>query len=232
MLLRQYFDHESFTYTYLIADKQQKVAALIDPVSGKTSWYMELLAEMSLSLVAVLDTHTHADHISANGALRKLTNCKTYLGFEAASDCVDHGLLDGETILIGALSITAIKTPGHTDDSYSFHLHHEQQDYLFTGDTLLIRGSGRTDFQNGDAIAQYHSIKQKLLSYPDNTIIYPGHDYHGRMLSTVFEERHYNPRLQVNNAEQYADIMTELNLPSPKMMDVAVPANKACGQVK
>lgn len=232
MLIRQFFDHESYTYSYLIADTNEKVAAIIDPVLEKTALYQQTLLELGLHLVAVLDTHTHADHISANGKLRTLTGCKTYLGFESGSGCIDHGFLDGEIIKVGTVDITAISTPGHTDDSYSFHIQDKQQDYLFTGDTLLIRGSGRTDFQQGDAITQYSSIVDKLLVFPAQTIVYPGHDYQGRTQSTIGEEIQHNPRLQVKNAKEYAEIMNNLNLPEPKLMDIAVPANQACGNVR
>lgn len=231
MFLRQYFDHESYTYTYLIADAQQQVAVLIDPVKDKAQWYIQLLNELNFTLIGVLDSHTHADHISASGQLRELTSCKTYLGFEALSDCVDDSFSDGDVIWVGDIAINTIHTPGHTSDSYCFHVHDQQQDYLFTGDTLLIRGSGRTDFQQGNAIAQYHSIFDKLFAFPDNTIVYPAHDYQGRMLSTLAEEKQFNPRLQVTSADEYAAIMGALNLPSPKLMDVAVPANQACGKV-
>ncbi len=230
MLFRQYFDHESYTYTYLIADPDSGEAALIDPVQDKTEFYLQQLGELKLTLAQVLDTHTHADHISANGLLRERTQCKTLLGVESQSTCVDRRFTHGDIIEVGALRITALHTPGHTDDSYSFHLNVQGQDYLFTGDTLLIRGSGRTDFQNGNAHEQYHSIKDILLSYPDTTLIYPGHDYQGRTVSTVAEERAHNPRLQVRDSNAYAELMAGLKLASPKMMDVAVPANQACGQ--
>ena len=231
MILRQLFDHESYTYTYLIADTATAKAALIDPVDTKTDDYIKLLAELNLTLVAVLDTHTHADHISAMGALRDKTGCITMLGAQSHSACVSQTFTDGQLIAVGELNVQAIHTPGHTDDSYSFALTHAGQTYLFTGDTLLIRGSGRTDFQQGDAHQQYHSIFAKLLSYGDNAIVYPGHDYKGWTQSTIGEEKANNPRLQVSNANEYAEVMNNLKLPNPKMMDIAVPANQKCGKL-
>lgn len=230
MLLRQLFDYESYTYTYLIGDEQANKAVLIDPVVEKTDDYIRLLGDLGLTLVGVLDTHTHADHISAMGLLREKTGCLTYLGRESASQCVSEKLKDGDKISVGRLTLSAIHTPGHTDDSYSFLLRGADQAYLFTGDTLLIRGSGRTDFQGGSAYAQYDSIFNKLLVYPGNTIIYPGHDYRGWAQSTVAEEAKSNPRLQVGGVEEYAAIMEALKLPAPKLMDVAVPINKRCGE--
>ena len=231
MLFRQLFDQASYTYTYLLADESSAQAVLIDPVVEKTDDYLRLLSELGLSLKAVLDTHTHADHISAMGALREKTQCLTLLGEQSRSECVSQTFHDGEVVNIGTLNITAIHTPGHTDDSYSFVVKDVDKTLLFTGDTLLIRGSGRTDFQQGDALQQYHSIFNKLLAYGDDAIIYPGHDYKGWTTSTVGEEKRNNPRLQVNSAQQYAEIMNNLKLPNPKLMDVAVPANQRCGKV-
>lgn len=229
MLFRQLFDQASYTYTYLIADESE--AVFIDPVVEKVDDYLRLLKELDLNLTAVLDTHTHADHISAMGALREKTQCLTLLGEQSKSECVSQTFTDGEIIPVGNLALTAIHTPGHTDDSYSFMLKHNGEIRLFTGDTLLIRGSGRTDFQQGDALQQYHSIFNKLLVYGDDAVVYPGHDYRGWTVSTVGEERRNNPRLQVNSAEEYAVIMNNLKLANPKMMDVAVPANQKCGKL-
>ena len=229
MLFRQLFDQASYTYTYLIADESE--AVLIDPVVEKVDDYLRLLKELGLNLKAVLDTHTHADHISAMGALREKTQCLALLGEQSQSECVSQTFTDGEIIPVGKLALTAIHTPGHTDDSYSFVLKNNGKTQLFTGDTLLIRGSGRTDFQQGNALQQYHSIFNKLLTYGDDAVVYPGHDYRGWTVSTVGEEKRNNPRLQVNNAQEYAVIMDNLKLANPKMMDVAVPANQKCGKL-
>jgi len=231
MIRRQYFDRESSTYTYLIADPASSEAALIDPVLERTEQYLKILEELGLSLKFVLDTHTHADHISAAGELRRLTSCKTVLGAQSASDCVDVLLRGDETLDVGELELKALYTPGHTDDSYCFELYVDQRFYLFTGDTLLIRGTGRTDFQNGNAQDQYQSLTDILLKYPDDAVVFPGHDYNGCTQSTIGEERRFNPRLQVVDANAYRELMDALNLPDPKLMDIAVPANQACGDV-
>ena len=230
MIFRQLFDHVSCTYTYLIADETSLEAVLVDPVFEHVDNYLRLLNELNLTLIIAMDTHTHADHLSALGELRKQTACQTMLGQQSRSVCVDKTFTDGEVIKIGSLDITALHTPGHTDDSYSFMMNVKSQYYLLTGDTLLIRGSGRTDFQQGDALAQYDSIHKKLLSYPNDTLIYPGHDYRGWSVTTVAEEKANNPRLQVKTAKDYANIMDNLNLPTPKLMDIAVPINQACGE--
>lgn len=230
MIFRQLFEQESSTYTYLIACEKTRNAALIDTVKAEIPKYIQLLRELNLTLVYALDTHTHADHITGAGELRDLTNCTTLLGEEANSTCVSHALRDGEKIAVGELTLTAIHTPGHTDDSYTYHLIDGAEQYLFTGDTLLIRGTGRTDFQNGNAQDQYESLFQTLLVMPDNTWVYPGHDYKGWMRSTIGEEKAHNPRLQVKDVTAYVELMNNLKLPNPKMMDVAVPANRACGK--
>ncbi len=229
MLLQQFFDEDTFTYTYLVADLAKKLAALIDPVDTHIEFYLSMLKNDGLELKYVLDTHTHADHISANGLLRQKTGCKTLIGEQAQAKCIDQSLKDGDILYTGAVAIEIIHTPGHTDDSFSFFIKDKGQGYLFTGDTLLINGSGRTDFQNGDARDQYHSLFEKLLTYPGDTIIYPGHDYNGLKASSVKKELEHNPRLQVKNEAEYIELMNNLNLPNPKYMDVAVPANRACG---
>lgn len=230
MIFRQLFERESSTYTYLIACEKTREAVLIDTVKDEVPRYLQLITELNLSLKCVLDTHTHADHITGAGALREATGCITFLGQEANSECVSHALTDGEEIAIGELRIKALHTPGHTDDSYSFVLTDKGQTYAFTGDTLLIRGTGRTDFQNGNARDQYHSLFNKLLTLPDNTWVYPAHDYKGWMVSRIDEEKAYNPRLQVKDVVAYEALMNNLVLPNPKMMDAAVPANRACGK--
>lgn len=229
MLFRQLFEQSSSTYTYLIADNDTKEALLIDPVIDETEGYVQLLNELGLTLKIAMDTHTHADHITAMGKLREKTDCQTYIGEQAHSSCANGSFHDGSKIHLGKLVLTALHTPGHTDDSYCFVLDHADQTYLFTGDTLLIRGTGRTDFQNGSANDQYQSLFDKLLRFPDDTWVYPAHDYKGWLVSTIGEEREHNPRLQVKDVAAYKHIMDNLNLPNPKMMDVAVPANRACG---
>ena len=230
MIFRQLFERESSTYTYLIGCEQTREAALIDTVKEEVPKYLQMLEELDLSLAYALDTHTHADHITGAGDLRDATGCTTLLGENANSVCVSHPLRDGDEIHIGTLTLTALFTPGHTDDSYSFVLKHQDQTYAFTGDTLLIRGTGRTDFQNGNAADQYHSLFDKLLQLPEDTLVYPAHDYKGWMLSTIGEEKAHNPRLQVRDLPAYVQLMNNLKLPNPKMMDVAVPANRRCGQ--
>jgi len=225
MLFRQLFDAESCTYTYLIASRPGGEAVIVDSVREHTDQYLRLLNELDLKLVKVVDTHTHADHITAMGALRDRTKCVTVMGAESAADVVSMRVREGERIDIEGLSLEVIYTPGHTDDSYTFRL----PDRILTGDTLFIRGTGRTDFQNGDPLAQYDSIFNKLLRLPEDTRVYPGHDYKGETVSTIGEERRHNPRLQVSSAAAYADIMNGLNLANPKMMDVAVPANQKIG---
>lgn len=230
MIFQQYFDEDTYTFTYLIADEKSGNAALIDTVDTEVEFYLAKIAEMDLKLKYVLDTHTHADHVSANGKLRELTACTTLIGQQSLSTCIDHTFKNGDLISLGAIHIQVIHTPGHTDDSFSFYIENDEQGYLFTGDTLLINGSGRTDFQNGSAADQYESLFNKLLKYPDDTYVYPGHDYNGKKVSTVGDEKQNNPRLQVSGKEAYIQLMQNLKLPQPKYMDIAVPANQACGK--
>ena len=225
MIFRQLFDSASSTYTYLIASRRGGEALIIDSVVERVDRYIKLLAELDLKLIKAVDTHVHADHITGLGALRDRTRCITVMGKEAAVDVVSMRVSDGDRIEIEGASLEVIYTPGHTDDSYSFLM----GDRVFTGDTLLIRGTGRTDFQQGDARAQYESIFGRLLKLPDETLVYPGHDYKGDTVSTILEERQFNPRLQVSSVDEYVEIMDNLKLPNPKMMDVAVPANLKIG---
>lgn len=229
MLFRQLYDATSSTYTYLLADEQDREGILIDPVREQLPAYLQLLGELGLKLVAALDTHVHADHITALGALRDATGCTTWMGRESAAACVSARFDDGSTIPFGRHRLRALHTPGHTDDSYSFLLEEDGVRHVFTGDTLLIRGTGRTDFQNGSPHDQYRSLFGKLLRLPDDTLVHPGHDYKGWTVSTIAEERAFNPRLQVANEAAYVELMMGLRLPNPKMMDVAVPANQMCG---
>lgn len=228
MLLRQLFDSTSHTYTYLLADQGE--AVLIDPVREKLADYLQLLSELELRLVMALDTHTHADHITALGDLRERTGCRTGFGQQSGSQCASFTFSDQQVLPFGQTQLVAWHTPGHTDDSYCFYLAGNAQapGLLFSGDTLLIRGTGRTDFQAGDARQQWHSL-QRLLRLPDDTQVYPGHDYRGWTRSSIAEERQHNPRLQVANEQAYADLMAALKLPNPRLMDIAVPANRSCG---
>lgn len=230
MIFRQLFERESSTYTYLIGCEETCEAILIDTVKSELDNYLKLLTELKLKLIFILDTHTHADHITAAGALRTMTGASTLLGEQAHSFCVSKALHDGDKIYVGAITINALHTPGHTDDSYTFVVKDQNETYAFTGDTLLIRGTGRTDFQNGSSAQQYQSITQKLLTLPDNTWVYPTHDYKGWTRSTIGEEKPYNPRLQVENESAYVQLMDNLKLPDPALMDIAIPANKACGE--
>jgi sulfur dioxygenase len=225
MIFRQLFDGVSGTYTYLLASRHGGEALIIDPVLEKVDRYIQLVNELDLKLVKAVDTHLHADHITGLGALRDRTHCITVMGDMSKVDVVSMRLTEGDKLTIEGLALDVIYTPGHTDDSYSFLM----KDRVFTGDTLLIRGTGRTDFQNGDPRAQYDSIFNKLLKLPDETMVFPAHDYKGETVSTIGEEKTFNPRLQVKSLDQYVTLMNGLNLPNPKMMDVAVPANMRVG---
>jgi glyoxylase-like metal-dependent hydrolase (beta-lactamase superfamily II)/rhodanese-related sulfurtransferase len=225
MIFRQLFEPVSATYSYLLASRSGGEALIIDPVLEKVDRYIQLMAELDLRLVKAVDTHLHADHITGLGALRDRTHCITVMGEQSSVDVVSMRVADGDQVVIEGIALEAIYTPGHTDDSYSFRL----ADRVFTGDTLLIRGTGRTDFQNGDPLAQYESLFGRLLTLPNETLVYPAHDYKGDTVSTIGEERRHNPRLQVGSAQEYADLMNNLGLTNPKMMDVAVPANMRQG---
>ncbi|MGS2724380.1 MBL fold metallo-hydrolase [Porticoccus sp. GXU_MW_L64] len=227
MILRQLFDYSSYTYTYLIGDGGK--AVLIDPVLENIDQYLRLLEQLGLALESTLETHVHADHVTAAGRLREITGCTVIQGEKSAARGIDRVVIDGDVIAVGGLELKVLYTPGHTDDSYCFLLEQGGQNYLFTGDTLFIRGTGRTDFQHGDSQAHYASIFNKLLTLPEDTLVYPGHDYNGMTVSTIGEEKHFNPRLQVADAQAYAEIMDNLNLPNPKLIDIAVPANIALG---
>lgn len=225
MIFRQLFDSVSSTYTYLIASRRGGEALIIDPVLEKVDRYLQLVRELDLKLVKAVDTHLHADHITGLGALRDRTQCITVMGEQTHADVVSMRVSEGDRVQIEGVSLQALYTPGHTDDSYSFLM----GDRVFTGDTLLIRGTGRTDFQNGNAHAQYDSIFNKLLKLPEDTLVYPAHDYKGDMVSTIGEEKRFNPRLNVKSVDEYVDLMNNLKLPNPKMMDIAVPANMHVG---
>ena len=221
MIFEQLFDDKSSTYTYIVSSGKGREALIIDPVIEKTDEYIKILNRLDLKLVKVIDTHIHADHITGMNELSKRTNCVKIMGEKSKSEVVDIKLKDDEKIKIENIELRSIYTPGHTDCSYSYFMN----DRVFTGDTLLINGTGRTDFQNGSSFDAYDSIFNKLLKLPEKTFVYPAHDYNGKKFSTIENEKNNNPRLQVNSKEEYAEIMNNLNLANPKMMDIAVPAN-------
>jgi len=221
MIFNQFFDTVSYTFTYLISSGKGREALIIDPVLENTNDYILFLKKLDLKLVKVIDTHIHADHISGLKELQKQTDCAVLMGDKSSSEVVTIRVKDNEKIKIENIELTSIYTPGHTDCSYSFFM----KDRIFTGDTLLINGTGRTDFQNGNPIDQYHSLFDRILKLPEKTFVYPAHDYKGKKVSTIGAEKKNNPRLKVNTADQYAELMNSLNLDNPKMMDIAVPAN-------
>ena len=221
MIFKQLFDDKSSTYTYIVSSGKGREALIIDPVIEHTHIYVEILNNLDLRLVKVIDTHIHADHISAMAELKERTNCQTIMGERSKSEVVNLKVKDNEKINIDGINLKALYTPGHTDDSYCFVM----EDRIFTGDTLLINGTGRTDFQNGNSKDAYNSIFKRVLTLPEETLVYPAHDYKGNKYSSIGNEKKHNPRLQVKNAEEYSEIMDNLNLANPQMMDVAVPAN-------
>ena len=226
MIFEQFFDKTSSTYTYLISSGPGREAIIIDPVLEHVESYINLLNKLNLKLVKVIDTHIHADHITGMSELKKQTDCETVMGEKTPADVVTIKLKDQENISIDNIKIKAVYTPGHTYESFSFIM----DDRVFTGDTLLINGTGRTDFQNGNPYDSYNSIFNILLKLPDKTKVYPAHDYNGNFFSTIEKERKNNPRLQVKSADEYADIMNNLNLPNPKLMDIAIPRNLKLGE--
>ena len=227
MLFHQLFDKNSSTYTYLIASAKGREALIIDPVLENIEQYIKLLNELDLKLVKVIDTHIHADHITAASKLKNKTNCTTIMGEHTPSDTVEIKVKDDEIIYVDKLEIKVIYTPGHTKDSYSFLM----DDCLFSGDTLLINGTGRTDFQGGNSKDSYNSIFNRLLKLPEETLLYPAHDYNGQTVSTIGKEKKFNPRLQVNSVNEYIDIMNNLNLSKPKLMDINVASNIKLGAI-
>ena len=221
MIFEQLFDTKSSTYTYILSSGKGREALIIDPVLEHTDQYINFLNKLELKLVKVIDTHIHADHITGLNELSKRTSCTKIMGDNSKSEVIDLRVKEDENVKIDNINLKVMYTPGHTDCSYSYLMN----DRVFTGDTLLINGTGRTDFQNGNARQQYDSIFNKLLKLPENTMVYPAHDYNGKKHSTIGSERKNNPRLQVNSVDQYVEIMNNLKLANPKMMDVAVPAN-------
>ena len=227
MLFQQLFDKNSSTYTYLIASAKGREALIIDPVLENIDQYIKLLNELDLKLVKVIDTHIHADHITAASKLKNKTNCTTIMGEHTPSNAVEIKVKDNEMIYVDKLEIKVIYTPGHTKDSYSFLMNN----YLFSGDTLLINGTGRTDFQGGNSEDSYNSIFNRLLKLPEETLLYPAHDYNDQKVSTIGKEKKFNPRLQVDSVSEYTDIMNNLNLSKPKLMDINVASNIKLGAI-
>ena len=222
MIFEQLFDTKSSTYTYIISSGKGRESLIIDPVIENTDKYLKVLKNLDLKLVKVIDTHIHADHISGLKELSKRTNCAKIMGEHSLSEVIDIRVKDNEKIKIENIELISMYAPGHTDCSYSFLMN----DRVFTGDTLLINGTGRTDFQNGNVLDQYESIFNKLLKLPEKTLVYPAHDYNGKRYSTIRDEKNNNPRLQVTSAEEYSKLMNNLKLENPKMMDIAITANK------
>ena len=225
MIFKQVFDTKTSTYTYLIASAKGREAVIIDPVLENVEDYIGILKKLDLKLVKVIDTHIHADHITGASKLKQATNCTTIMGEHTPADTVEIKVKDNEIIDIDNLKIRSMYTPGHTSDSYSFLL----DNYLFTGDTLLINGTGRTDFQNGSSKDAYNSLFNNLLKLPEETLVYPGHDYNGKFSSTIGNEKKFNPRLQVKSVDEYVDIMSKLNLAKPKMIETNVSRNIQLG---
>ncbi|MBW4562795.1 MAG: MBL fold metallo-hydrolase [Mojavia pulchra JT2-VF2] len=228
MLFRQIFDKESSTYTYLIADQLTKAAILVDPVLEQVERDLQMLRELGLTLQYCLETHIHADHITGTDKLRESTGCLGILPQNAQAICADRYISDGKTLQLGSIVIQAIATPGHTDSHMAYLVNGT---HLLTGDALFIRGCGRTDFQNGDAGALYDAVTQKLFTLPDDILVYPAHDYQGRTVSTIGEEKLWNPRFTGRSRSQFIEVMNNLNLPMPKKILEAVPANQNCGKV-
>ena len=225
MIFKQEFDTKTSTYTYIIASAKGREALIIDPVLENVKDYISILKELDLKLVKVIDTHIHADHITGASKLKQVTNCTTIMGEHTPADTVEIKVKDSEIIDIDNLKIRSMYTPGHTSDSYSFLL----DNYLFTGDTLLINGTGRTDFQNGSSKDAYNSLFNNLLKLPEETLVYPGHDYNGKFSSTIGNEKKFNPRLKVKSIDEYVDIMSKLNLAKPKMIETNVSRNIKLG---
>ncbi|MDC0428554.1 MBL fold metallo-hydrolase [Candidatus Pelagibacter sp.] len=225
MIFKQIFDTKTSTYTYLIASAKGREAVIIDPVIENVDNYIKVLGELDLKLVKVIDTHIHADHVTGASTLKQATNCTTLMGEHTPADAVEIKVKDNELIHIDSLKIKSLYTPGHTSDSYSFLL----DNYLFSGDTLLINGTGRTDFQNGSSKDAYNSLFNNLLKLPEETLVYPGHDYNGKFSSTIGNEKKFNPRLQVKSVDEYIEIMSNLNLSKPEMIDINVSRNIQLG---
>ncbi len=228
MLFRQLFDADTWTYTYLIADLKTKEAALVDSVLEQVERDFKLLKELNLKLKYCLETHIHADHITGTGKLREMTGCQGIVPENAQAACADRYIKDGETLQVGDIEIQAIETHGHTDSHVAYLVNNT---HVLTGDALFIRGCGRTDFQSGDAGTLYDRVTQKLFTLPDETLVYPAHDYKGLTVSTIGEEKQFNPRFVGKDRESFITFMDNLDLPDPKKIMEAVPANERCGKV-
>lgn len=229
MLFRQLFDQDTWTYTYLIADTATKEAVLVDPVLEQVERDLQLIRELGLTLRSCIETHVHADHITGTGKLRELTHCQGIVPEKAKVSCADRHVTDGEIIKVGDIEIKAIASPGHTDCHFAYLV---DGSHLLTGDALFIRGCGRTDFQSGNAESLYDSIVERFFTLPDETLVYPGHDYRGHTVSTIREEKQFNPRIAHKSKAEFVDLMNNLNLPNPAKIMEAVPANQLCGGVK
>jgi sulfur dioxygenase len=227
MIFKQFFDQKSSTYTYLIASSKGREALIIDPVLENIDEYIKLLNELDLKLLKVIDTHIHADHVTGASKLKDKTQCTTIMGNHTPADAVEMKVKDQEIIKLDHLKIKALYTPGHTSDSFSFLM----DNYLFSGDTLLINGTGRTDFQNGDSKDAYDSLFNKILKLPDEILLYPGHDYNGQKVSTIGKEKKFNPRLQVKNVDEYIEIMKNLDLKKPVTIDFNIASNLKLGAI-
>ena len=225
MIFKQVFDTKSSTYTYIIASAEGREALIIDPVLENVEDYIKILNQLNLKLVKVIETHIHADHVTGAGKLRDKTKCVTIMGEHTPTDAVEVKVKDGEIIKLDKLNFRALYTPGHTSDSFCFLM----DNYLFSGDTLLINGTGRTDFQNGNSKDAYNSIFNRLLKLPEETLLYPAHDYKGQTFSTIGKEKRSNPRLQVKNVDEYIEIMNNLNLKKPEKIDYNVENNLKLG---
>ncbi|WP_043768000.1 MBL fold metallo-hydrolase [Algiphilus aromaticivorans] len=230
MLFRQFFDATSSTYTYLLASGKGREGLIIDPVKEQANQYLTAIEQLDLKLVRAIDTHTHADHVTALGDLREATGCMTLMGEFTQAECVSAHVSEDDIVDVDGIKLRAIYTPGHTNESFSFLLDPDKPKGVFTGDVLLIRGTGRTDFQGGDPHRSWDSIVNKLFFLPEDTLLWPAHDYKGWTASSIGEEKAHNPRLAGKTEAEYVEIMRNLHLPDPKLMDVAIPANLACGR--
>ncbi|MBE9223346.1 MBL fold metallo-hydrolase [Cyanobacterium stanieri LEGE 03274] len=228
MLFRQLFDQDTWTYTYLIADSDTKEAVLVDPVIEQVERDLKLVRELGLTLKYCMETHVHADHITGTGKIRELTGCKGLVPEKAKVNCADRHLVDNEVVMVGNVEIRAIASPGHTDCHFAYLVNNS---HLLTGDALFIRGCGRTDFQSGDARMLYDTITKRFFTLADDVLVYPGHDYRGHTVSTIAEEKAHNPRISGKKRDEFIELMDNLDLPDPKKIMEAVPANQMCGKV-
>lgn len=231
MLFRQLFEPDSSTYTYLISCEETGETALIDPVLDTVDRDLELLRELGLELTYAIDTHIHADHLTGTGRLRQLTGCKVVTPSVEMPDCADIGLREGEVFRVGTIELQPLFTPGHTSHHHSYLVKTDTHTMVFTGDAMMIDGVGRTDFQSGDSETLYRSITEKLFTLPDETLVYPAHDYNGRQISTIGQEKARNEHIGGGKSmAEFVEIMNNLDLPYPRKIDFAVPGNEQCGR--